>query len=128
MENNAPEPKPARHYQTRRNKEIRQREARREEREQARRESQQQTQPRTSDFDFYEDVVPVPEPNRIVRYWRISRLRQEWPTLYKRLGYQKNELEHFIATRRRPAIRPSEKPCPLPKYPSWYLGGASGLE
>lgn len=121
-------PKSTKRYQTRRNQEIRQRDARKQEREQARQQSAELPPHRTPDFDYYEDVVPVAEPDNIVRYWRISRLREEWNTVRKRLGLGKNDLETFIASRRRPAPRCSDTPCPPVKYPGWYLGGATGIE
>lgn len=128
MENNEVLPQTTRRYQTRRTREIQQREGRRQERELARRAVKQLALHQPSDFDYYEDVVPVAEPDNIVRYWRISRLRQEWSSIYKRLDWPKNQLEEFIAIRRRPAIRPSEMPCPPLKYPGWYLGGAASIE
>ena len=113
-------------YQTRRKREI----AVREEGKKARagRSASAQLAAAAETPDPEEFVVPISEGSNLTRYWRESRVRREWATLYGRLGVPANSCEAFIATRRRPPFQASAKDCGPLKYPGWYLGSGGSID
>lgn len=113
-------------YQTRRKREISVREEAKKERLGRTKSAQLAAAAEAPDPDEY--VVPINEGSNLTRYWRESRVRRDWATLYGRLGLPATSCEAFIASRRRPPFKASAKDCGPLKYPGWYLGSGGSAE